>query len=283
MPRLAWITGAGGLIGSNLVREAATAAPDWHARPLTRNDFDLTDFSAVERAFRSERPDLVIHCAALSRSPECEANPERARLLNLEVTRVLSELARDAAFIFFSTDLVFDGQTGQYPESAAVNPLSVYGETKALAEQIVLGNPRHCVVRTSLNGGVSPTGDRGFNEQLRRAWAKGQKTRLFRDEFRSPICAQITARATWELAKSGSTGVIHIAGSERLARSEIGHLVASRCPELKPQIEETSLRDYSGPSRPPDTSLNCEKIQKILPFKLPGLAEWLREHPAVSF
>ena len=37
--------------------------------------------------------------------------------------------------------------------------------------RIVLANPRHTVIRTSLNGGTSPTGDRAFNEELRSAWA----------------------------------------------------------------------------------------------------------------
>jgi len=102
----------------------------------------------------------------------------------VEVTRLLAELAADVSFLFISTDLVFDGKRGWYDESSPVSPLTVYAETKVEAEQIVLQNPRHTVIRTSLNGGTSPAGNRGFNEELRRAWEAGKPTRLFVDEFR---------------------------------------------------------------------------------------------------
>ena len=46
--------------------------------------------------------------------------------------------------------------------------LSVYAKTKVEAERVVLANPKHSVLRTSLNFGTSPTGDRAFNEQMRR-------------------------------------------------------------------------------------------------------------------
>src|SRR5207249_2407239 len=109
---------------------------------------------------------------------ECQAKPESARWANVDVTAMLVHLAGDIPFVFFSTDLVFDGCKGNYDETSPVNPLSVYAETKVAAEKIVLANPRHLVVRTSLNAGTSPTGDRAFNEQLRLAWQRGERVRL---------------------------------------------------------------------------------------------------------
>src|SRR5690348_4706552 len=114
---LAWITGANGLIGSYLVRTAATHAQSWQVRGLTRQDFDLTDLNAVRTTFHKDKPNLVIHCAALSKSPACQANPSIARKLNVDVTQALAELAGDIPFIFFSTDLVFDGRKGNYTET----------------------------------------------------------------------------------------------------------------------------------------------------------------------
>jgi dTDP-4-dehydrorhamnose reductase len=179
--------------------------------------------------------------------------------------------------------LVFDGRTGNYDEAAPVNPLSVYAETKAAAELIIRANPKHTVIRTSLNGGASPTGDRGFNEQMRRAWQAGQTLRLFTDEFRCPIAAEVTARAVWELAARNEPGLYHVAGSERLSRWQIGRLLAARWPELNPGIEPASLKEYAGAPRAPDTSLNCAKAQKLLSFRLPGLTEWLSAHPDEAF
>ena len=278
-----WITGAGGLIGSYLVRSAPRYAPDATVAALTRDRLDLTDASAVRAEFRRQEPRLVIHCAALSKSTECQAHPALARKLNVEVTALLAELAEEIPLVFLSTDLVFDGRTGNYDESATVNPLGVYAETKAAAERIILANPKHTIVRLSLNGGTSPAGNRGFNEQMRRVWQAGQSMRLFTDEFRSPIAAEVTARAIWELAARDNPGLYHVAGSERLSRHQIGQLLAARWPELKPRIEPASLKEYAGAPRAPDTSLNCAKAQKLLSFRLPGLTEWLSAHPDEHF
>jgi dTDP-4-dehydrorhamnose reductase len=279
----AWITGAGGLIGHALLQTARTFAPDHRVIGLTRPDLDLTDFDAVTARFQIDRPDMVIHCAALSRSPACEADPDLARRLNLDVTVHLAGLAASIPFVLLSSDLVFDGRHGHYDESALPNPLSVYGRTKAAAETAVLPNPRHFVIRTSLNGGTSPTGDRGFNEEMRRAWQAGRALRLFTDEFRSPIPAVLTARAIWELVQRAPPGLYHVAGAQRLSRFEIGRLIAARWPQLEPRIERASLKEYQGAPRPPDTTLDCSRARGHLSFSLPGLGPWLESHPDVPF
>ncbi len=275
----AWITGAAGLIGNYLLQTSPTFAPGWQASGLTRAQLDLLDFAAVSQAFRQQQPQLIIHCAALSRSPAAQTNPELARRINVEATAHLANLAQDIPFFFFSSDLVFDGRTGNYNESAIPNPLSVYAWTKVEAEKVVLTNPRHTVVRVSLNAGVSPTGDRGLNEQIRLAWQRGETLRFFADEFRCPIPASVTARAVWELVNQGRTGVFHLAGNERLSRLEIGQLLAASWPQFHPQFVATSAKDYSDPPRPLDTSLNCANIQSLLSFPLPAFSAWLRDHP----
>ena len=281
--RRAWITGAGGLIGHCLAEAKTAAAARFDIVLLTRPMLDLTDFASVEKQFRAEQPALVIHCAALSQSPACQADPALAKKINVEATAHLAALAADADFIFFSSDLVFDGRKGDYIETDPVNPLGVYAETKAQAEQIVLANPRHTVIRTSLNSGASPGGTSAYNEQMLAAWRKGQAVKLFYDEFRSPIPATVTARAVWELAAQHRPGLYHLAGSGRLSRAAIGELAAARHPELHPRIQTCSLRGYRGAPRPADSSLNCAKIRKLLSFPLPGLAQYLRDHPGEPF
>ncbi len=283
MKPLAWITGAGGLIGHYAARTAAQVAPGWDTLPLTRAQLDLTDFSAVRHLYVQRPPQLILHCAAMSRSPACQQDPPAARLHNIEVTRHLADLAAEARLVFFSTDLVFDGQKGDYEESAQVNPLSVYAETKVVAEQHVLAYPRHIVLRTSLNGGTSPTGDRGFNEQMRAGWRSGQAMKLFVDEYRNPIHARITATAAWELGLSNHSGIFHVAGEEKLSRWEIGTLLARRWPDLQPKISAGSLREYVGAPRSPDTSLNCAKARGVLKQTLTGLATWLQQNPEEPF
>ncbi len=280
---VAWITGAGGLIGSWIAKLAPTHAPGWAIRALTREELDLTDYSAAEQRFQRERPELVIHCAAMSQSPACQANPPLARKINVEVTERLATLAEKIPFVYFSSDLIFDGRSGNYREGDDPNPLSVYGETKVAAEQHVQAHSKHLILRASLNGGASPTGDRSFNEQLRRGWQAGQPTKLFTDEFRSPIPASVTAQAVWELVTKQASGTFHLGGAERLSRWQIGQLVAVRWPQLSPQLIPGSLNEYQGAPRPRDASLDCSKVQKLLSFPLPGLGQWLEEHPEAEF
>jgi len=261
-------------------RDAVSASPisSGNVRCL-----DLTDFDAVRRAFCDDQPQLIIHCAAVSTLAEAQANPDLARRVNVDVTALLAGLAADIPFVFFSSDLVFDGRKGNYAEADAVNPIHLYGETKAAAEQIILRNPLHTVVRTSLNGGTSRAGNRGFNEKLRLAWQAGQMINLFTDEFRCPIFAGETARAVWELMNQGRTGLFHVAGAEKLSRWQIGRLIAARWPQLNPKITPGSAKNFPGPPRALDTSLNIVKVQKVLSVPLPGLGEWLAANPQEPF
>jgi dTDP-4-dehydrorhamnose reductase len=281
--KLAWITGANGLIGTQLLRAAPPAASGWRVRPLTRADFDLLDFAAVERQFKVNPPQLILHCAAITTVVDAQKDPALARRVNVEMTRFLAEMAAHIPFVFFSTDLVFDGRQGNYTESDTPNPLHVYGETKLLAEAVVLKNPRHLVVRTSINAGRSLTGDRAFNEQLRRSLQRaGPEMTLFMDEFRCPLPAVATARAVWELAQKGCSGIYHVAGVEKLSRWEIGRLLIQRWPEAKSEIKSGSAKDFSGPPRAFDTSLDVSKAQKILVTPLPKFSEWLAANPAAD-
>ena len=281
---LVWITGANGLIGSYLVQTAPRWSPDWRVRALTRGQLDLLDAAAVRREFQSDLPQLVIHCAAVSVVGDAQKNPDLAWRTNVEVTRRLAELASEIPLVFFSTDLVFDGRKGNYSEMDPVNPLHVYGETKVAAEEIVLKNPRHLVVRTSLNGGISPAGNRAFNEQLRHSLqASGKRMTLFADEFRCPIPAVETARAVWELTRKNCTGIYHVAGSEKMSRLQIGQLLVRRWPEAAAKIESGSARDFPGPARALDTSLNIAKVQPVLSVPLSGLSDWLAANPGEIF
>jgi dTDP-4-dehydrorhamnose reductase len=279
MEQVAWVTGANGLIGNRITR---AAPPQWRVIPLTRRDLDLSNPDAIQRRFQEDRPRLVIHCAAITSVSDCEQNSALAWQINCEATRALSQLASDIPFVFFSTDLVFDGHQGRYAEDAPANPLTVYGKTKVAAEQHVLRNPRHTVIRTSLNGGRSLHGNRSFTEQVINSWRAGRAPKLFVDEFRSPIMADVTARAVWELIGKHHAGLFHIAGAERLSRFEIGMLMAERFNELHPKLEGGSLSEFPGPPRSPDTSLDSSMAQALLSFALPRFSDWLQQNDSIE-
>lgn len=269
------VTGAAGLIGQYMMNTAVRWAPEWEVRGLTRREAELTDSARVTEFVRSLNPQAMIHCAALSRTKDCEQDPVRARLNNVMVTAHLAELARDIPFIFLSSGEVFDGQRGWYLETDEAQPVNVYGRTKREAEQAVLANVRHTVVRIVLTAGTSAGGDRSFVEDMCRVARSGVVVSLFADEYRCPLPAGVIARALWELLASGRPGLYHLGGSERLSRWEIGEALAPWYPELQGRLQAGSAKQYHGSPRPADLSLRCEKIQRILSFPIPGFRSWL--------
>ena len=84
--------------------------------------------------------DIVIHCAAESSLVECEKNQERAYILNSEATEKLVSWSfkQKSKFLFLSTDIVFDGNKGEYSETDNPQPINVYGQSKLEAEQKIL-------------------------------------------------------------------------------------------------------------------------------------------------
>lgn len=271
------ITGAAGLIGWYFVKSAARWAPSWEVHGLTRAILNLTDYEAVERTWRSLKPDIVIHCAALSRTKECEQDPQLARRINVEATAHLARLSEDIPFIFLSSGEVFDGRGEWYRENDEATPINVYGKTKLEAEQLVLQNPRHTVVRIVLTAGTSQGGDRSFVEDMCRAAKSGQLLTLYTDEYRCPLPAGTIARAIWELAAHDVPGLYHLGGRDRLSRWEIGQALLPWYPELEGHLTKGTARGRSGAPRPADLSLNCEKLQARLSFSIPGFRDWLTD------
>lgn len=144
------ITGAGGSIGSELVRQVAGLSPKCVLlvergenalyeidRELRGGDFpveavplmkDINDVEAMEAIFREYRPEVVLHAAAYKHVPMVEANPEEGWRNNTEGTEKVAKLALKYGaqrFVLISTD-------------KAVNPVSVMGKTKLAAEQKVM-------------------------------------------------------------------------------------------------------------------------------------------------
>ena len=273
------ITGAAGLIGQYLVKTASRWAPGWDVQGLSRAELELTETSKVEARIHALKPDLLIHCAALSRTKACEQDPKQARRINVEATAHLAQLSQDIPFIFLSSGEVFDGKTGWYGETDEPNPINVYGQTKLEAEQAVLQNPRHTVVRIVLTAGTSETGDRSFVEDMCRTAKAGKDVTLYADEFRCPLPAGVIARAIWELVDRKQPGLYHLGGSERLSRWEIGEALLPWYPELKGRLINGSARNHAGSPRPADLSLRCDKIQSLLSFRIPGFREWLAGRP----
>ena len=269
------LTGASGQLGSYLLKELTTHGIETIAwSGSTRGSLynvelqpvDLADRDAVAAAFRAARPDVVIHAAAFARVAECHRDPDRARRINTEGTAQLAQLAGEAKarLLYVSTDLVFDGERGNYTEDDSPSPLSVYGHSKADAEPAVLRLPRGLVVRVSLMFGPSLVGRPTFFDEQVTALRTGKPIKLFADEWRTPVSLGTAATALVALAKSELSGVLHVGGPERLSRADMGHKLAASLGVTNPTIQSVSRNALPGDEpRPRDTSLNSSRWRAL--------------------
>src|SRR3970040_2232070 len=101
------ITGGRGQLGRSL----EDALSQHQVSALGHEELDITDSEAVARALDKLRPELVIHAAAWTDTAGCEADPERALLVNGEGSGVVAEGCHraGAAMVYVSSNEVFDG------------------------------------------------------------------------------------------------------------------------------------------------------------------------------
>ncbi len=149
----AFVTGAGGQLGRDLVLALAAGGPRHQVVAADRARLDVSDRDAVLQAVTESQPSVVIHTAAWTAVDACEADPDRAYRVNALACRHVAEGARlvGAHLVMVSTDYVFDGTSPEpYREWDRPNPQSVYGHSKLGGEQETTSLlPGATVVRTS--------------------------------------------------------------------------------------------------------------------------------------
>ena len=240
---------------------------------------DIRDPAAVEHAVTFVKPDWIFCPAALSFVDYCEDHADEAFAINRDAPLHLARMGQrlGAAFIFYSTDYVFDGVGGPFTEADAARPLGVYGQSKLAAEQALLGAvPRTLVLRTSVVYGPERQ-EKNFAYQLIRACRAGQTFRPAVDQRASPTYNPDLAAASVEMAERGLTGLYHVAGSETLDRYAFAMLVAEvfglERSNLVP-VKTAELKQKAG--RPLDGGLSVAKAQAVLTTPLRGAEAGLR-------
>lgn len=271
------VTGASGQLGGHVCRVlqrrsagvlALAGRGDVGAAGVAVARVDLQDQAGLQAAVREFRPDFVVHAGAMTAVSDAFARPDEARRINTDATRVLAQAAIDAGgrLVFTSTDMVFSGAAAPYDEGSPPQPLSVYGRTKWDAERAILEVPGVLVVRIPLLFGFPVTARASTFASQVASLRAGQELRLFTDEFRTPIWNQDAAAALVALAESGRSGLIHLAGPERLSRCEMMQRVARRIGAAQATLTPISrLSIPAAEPRPADLSLRAALFHGAFP------------------
>lgn len=145
------ITGANGQLGRELTKQYKNKNVELLLTDVT--NLDITNSIDVYNYFSTNKPDVVINCAAHTAVDKCETDVENAYKINTIGPKNLSQAsyAIGAEIVQVSTDYIFDGEKdAELTEFDTPNPQTIYGKTKLEGENLVKTlNPKHYIVRTA--------------------------------------------------------------------------------------------------------------------------------------
>ncbi len=184
-----YLTGVTGQLGSDLRSILDSIGMEYFAP--AEHELDICNSSLVEASFsqceKRGRISAVIHGAAFTQVDACEAEREKAFLINAAATENIARIcgAKDLPMVYVSTDFVFDGlKTTPYEVDEPAAPCNVYGESKLAGETAVRKfASRHYITRTAWLYGVNGN---NFPRAILKKAASGEKLSVVNDQFGSP-------------------------------------------------------------------------------------------------
>lgn len=253
------VTGAGGMTGAEVVRQAR--ARGWECAAFDRADLDITDASAVEAAVTSEKPDAIVNAAAWTAVDAAEGAPAEVMSVNSAGAGNVAQSAsrHDAAMIHISTDYVFDGTaTRAYEPNDGVGPVNVYGESKLAGEMAVRDEcPRHVIIRTSW---IYSHEGKNFVRTMLRAASERDELRIVNDQHGCPTAAADLALALLCVAGTMAgdvavTGTFHFSNSGITTWYEFAKAIFEIRGGIAPRITPVSSSQFPTTARRPAWSV----------------------------
>lgn len=256
------VTGAGGMLGSDLTPVLAAAGHDVFAR--SRPDLDITREAEVSRAFREIQPHVVVNCAAFTRVDDCEVDP-RAEDVNARGVGILADqcLKRSAELVQISTDFVFDGSKhAPYSEEDTPNPISAYGRSKRRGEEEALRVPSGLVVRSSWLFG--PGGWNFIEAILKQAESGKRRLTVVNDQTGRPTATSDLSEAVLALIEAGAVGIYHFANRGEITWFDFALEILALSERSDIEVEPTDSSTLGRPARRPAYSvLDTSRYERV--------------------
>jgi len=280
------ITGSSGLIGSFLkkdfIQDFRVLGIDKQSSNSTDIVLDLRKINILENVLRRERIDIIIHTAAIKDLIICQNNTQRAWDINVGVTDFLVNYAgkNGVFFVQISSDMVFDGNKGNYSESDEPSPINWYGATKYVAELLIQEKAKiYAICRTAQV--FSP-----FNEKDTACLATSTKTGTLTNQslfpyfvvkrllskkivfapeiISSPTPVTLLSLFIKEIIHRRATGIFHTVGARSFSRYQLALILAKEfnLPSslIKPRNDSTAYL------RPKNSSLDSSKIHRLTKY-----------------
>lgn len=206
------VTGADGMLGQDLCPILEDCGHEVIETDLP--EIDITKPDVILDVLSSEKPDVVIHCAAYTNVDKAEEDIETARLINAIGTKNVAEVCAklDIPILYISTDYVFDGKSDvPYLPNSPKNPINNYGLTKSEGEDEVRKLcEKYYIVRTSWLYGHH---GKNFVETML-SLANKDELKVVNDQTGCPTwTVELSNGITKILEENKPYGIYHVCGS----------------------------------------------------------------------
>lgn len=277
------VTGSNGLLGQKLIEklskteniEVIATARGENRLPFGENykfiSLDITKKEEVETVFDAEKPNVVIHTAAMTNVDQCEIEKDACWDLNVKAVEYLLEASKkhDSFFVHLSTDFIFDGKEGPYDENAVANPLSFYGWSKYAAEKLVINSDvKWAIARTVLVYGIAHDMSRtNIILWVKNSLEQGKSINVVNDQWRTPTLAEDLADGCILIALKEAEGIFNISGKDLLNPFQMAIMTADYFNLDKSLITEVDGTKFSQPAkRPAKTGFILDKPIEVLGY-----------------
>ncbi|MEI6638244.1 MAG: SDR family oxidoreductase [Chlorobium sp.] len=268
------ITGGSGLLAINWVKmlhDSYSVILCLHNRVIDipgveTKKINLDSIDHLVRTFESFKPDIVVHTASLTNVEKCESAPALAQYINVTLAENVAKATAQLgiSLVHISSDHLFSGKKLLVGENSPVDPVNVYGRTKAEAEsRVIEAHPESLVIRTNFYGwGTSYR--RSFSDIIIESLRAGNELTLFQDVFYTPILIETLVNTVHDLVKHKSNGIFHVVGVDRISKYDFGLMLAERFNLDASLISPGNISDQpSLVQRPHDMSLSNNKIVNL--------------------
>jgi dTDP-4-dehydrorhamnose reductase len=214
---------------------------------------DTEDRAGMRALFEAHRFRSVLNTTGNCALKSCELDPAMAERTNVASAAniVAISQAYDCRLVHLSSDLVYSGAgVGNYVETDAVDPVTVYGRTMAQGERIVSGADRAAaILRISLPMGPSFNRHAGAIDWIESRFRNDRPATLYFDEVRSATYTDDLNRVFERLLAGDESGLYHGGGPRPVTLYQIGQIV-NRIGGYRPELLKGCPRRDAGPIPP---------------------------------
>ena len=247
---------------------------------VDKDDFDITELTAVREYFAKEQPTAVVHCAAYTAVDKAEEELELCHKVNAEGVHNLALVCKemDIKMLYISTDYVFLG-TGEafYEVDDATGPLSQYGKTKLEGEEAVKELlDKYFIVRISWVFGKNGN---NFVKTMLRLGKEREELNVVADQIGSPTYTKDLAPLLCDMIVSEKYGTYHATNEGICSWAEFAKEIF-RLADLTVKVNEVTTEEYgiSKAARPKNSRMSKESLTKASFSRLPDWKDALERY-----